>query len=326
MHRRTFIQSAAALLATGASAPARAGAKVESMADVFATMRAYLPFELVTVPGKDALTAWERLRRERSEMPVVVGTDDDVIRLAEPFDPADPTPKEPLDEVIGAAGRIKIPEDLFVRREAKDAASRKALEALLAAPDARLPVIVEGTHEGQSYFMMMHQTGGDLPDFPKGSRRLSPAEVRARLSAQRTGPEEGTWPAEPQPSPGLSVAADVLSGEAHDQVHIALIPTKDWTTVPAHLRWGGWNDCPAAEVHVAALRSWRTRYGVELVGIRGDTMNLRAARRPKTRDEALELAREQYVYCTDIIDQGVDTYSALAASLMHDDWWYFWWD
>jgi hypothetical protein len=30
------------------------------------------------------------------------------------------------------------------------------------------------------------------------------------------------------------------------KVHIALIPT-DWTTVPAHLRWGGWNACPHAE-------------------------------------------------------------------------------
>jgi hypothetical protein len=56
------------------------------------------------------------------------------------------------------------------------------------------------------------------------------------------------------------------------------------------------------------------------------TLNVRVARRPATPEEALELARLQYEYCHDIVDQGVDTLSALAASLMAHDWWYFWWD
>jgi Domain of unknown function (DUF4253) len=79
------------------------------------------------------------------------------------------------------------------------------------------------------------------------------------------------------------------------------------TAIPAYLRWGGWNDCPAPEYHVAAMRSWRDRYEAELVGMSSDTINLRVSRRPKTRDKALALAREHYVYCSDIIDQGVQT-------------------
>jgi hypothetical protein len=55
-------------------------------------------------------------------------------------------------------------------------------------------------------------------------------------------------------------------------------------------------------------------------------MNVRVQRRPPTREAALELAREQYVYCSDIVDQGVQTLSAFAAALMENDWWYFWWD
>jgi hypothetical protein len=105
-----------------------------------------------------------------------------------------------------------------------------------------------------------------------------------------------------------------------------LVPTDDWTTVPAHLRWGGWNACPAPEYHIAALRAWRDRFGAELVGLAFDTMNLRVARRPQTRPEALDIAREQYLYCSDIVDQGVGTLSALAATLMASDWWFFWWD
>jgi hypothetical protein len=55
-------------------------------------------------------------------------------------------------------------------------------------------------------------------------------------------------------------------------------------------------------------------------------MNIRVRHRPKSRGEALELAREQYSYCSDIVDQGVGTLNALAAALMENDWWYFWWD
>jgi len=57
-----------------------------------------------------------------------------------------------------------------------------------------------------------------------------------------------------------------------------------------------------------------------------DTINLQVANRPKTREEALALARDQYVYCPDIVDQGVETYNALAADLVANYWWYFWWD
>jgi hypothetical protein len=55
-------------------------------------------------------------------------------------------------------------------------------------------------------------------------------------------------------------------------------------------------------------------------------MNLTVARKPQSRDEAIALAREQYAYCADIVDQGVGTISQLAKDLMAYDWWYFWWD
>jgi hypothetical protein len=139
-------------------------------------------------------------------------------------------------------------------------------------------------------------------------------------------PQMGEWPAEAPRSPQLSVAADLFSGTPLPLTHLIVIPTNDWTTIPAFLRWGGWNDCPAPEYHVAALRSWRDRFGAELVGLGPDVMNIRVSRKPETRSAALDLAREQYEYCNDIVDQGVGTLSALAAGLMENDWWFFWWD
>jgi hypothetical protein len=138
----------------------------------------------------------------------------------------------------------------------------------------------------------------------------------------------GDWPAETGYGSGLglSVVEDFATRQPRSKAHIALIPTDDPTAIPAYMQWGNWNECPPPAYHVAALRAWRDRYGAELVGLSADVINLRVSRKPATREEALELAREQYFYCNDIIDQGVGSYSRLAAGLMASDWWFFWWD
>ena len=140
-------------------------------------------------------------------------------------------------------------------------------------------------------------------------------------------PPLGTWPApDAVAGTGLTVANDIVSGAPFSRVHILLIPPASSWEVPAYLRWGNWNACPAPEQHVAALRHWNERFGAELVGIDRDTLNLRTTRRPADRQSALALAGDQYRYFPDIIDQGVGSLSTLAAILMAGDWWFFWWD
>jgi len=140
-------------------------------------------------------------------------------------------------------------------------------------------------------------------------------------------PEQGDWPEITDHSgSGLTVASDILTGKPFERVHILLLPIKDGSEAPAYLRWGGWNACPSAALHVAVLRSWKQRYGAELVGLSGDVIDLRVTKRPATRAEAMALAREQYLYCSDIVDQGTTSLPPLAASLMASDWWFFWWD
>lgn len=140
-------------------------------------------------------------------------------------------------------------------------------------------------------------------------------------------PEVGDWP-EPGAAEviGLTVNKDILTGKYLERVHILILPTRDGAEVPAYLRWGSWNDCPSPAIHVAMLRDWNRRYGAEVVGLSGDTLNLRVAKRPTSRDEALALAHEQYFYCEDLIVQGTETFGALAGALMVSDWWFFWWD
>jgi hypothetical protein len=191
-------------------------------------------------------------------------------------------------------------------------AQRQPVEEILAAakainfPDDLFKLRLDAEAEAKAYFAQMGSPLG--------------------FNDQEYEPPLGDWPAENRYGSGLSVAYDVLTRELKPIVRIALIPTGDSCAIPAYMHYGNWNDCPSPAYHVAALRSWRDRYGAELVGLNADTLNLRVLRKPPTREEALALAREQYFYCNDIVDQGVRTYRKLAAGLMESDWWFFWWD
>ena len=138
-------------------------------------------------------------------------------------------------------------------------------------------------------------------------------------------PAIGDWPeevhAQMRPSAQLH-----YSGAPHDDVYLVTMEGVENAAIPALLSFGGWNANPPPEYHVAALRSWHERYGARLISLTGDVLELRVERRPQTREEALELAREQYAYCADIVDQGVGDLAGLAATLMVSDVWYFWWD
>lgn len=157
---------------------------------------------------------------------------------------------------------------------------------------------------------------------------ISGAETHSRAEVE-AAPD--AWPDRAPADPGLTVNAEFVTAESgysvrpYDEVVIAHLPTDDWTEAFAYLAFGGWNACPMPHEHVAAFRYWTARYDLALVGMSGDVLNLRAGRAPQTRAKALSLAREQYDFCADIVDQGIGL-QALAAGLMAGNWWYFWWD
>lgn len=136
----------------------------------------------------------------------------------------------------------------------------------------------------------------------------------------------GSWPTEEAAPIELSVHLDVLSRKPKPSVILGLVPTRHSWQVPAHLRLGGWNDCPETRFHVALHKRWHERYGADIACVTSDVIECTVARPPSSREEALALAREQFLYCTDIVNQGVETIENLAAVLMKSRNWYFWWD
>lgn len=137
---------------------------------------------------------------------------------------------------------------------------------------------------------------------------------------------EGEWPDGVQPPTSLCTAFDIVKRTPLKELVCALLPTKESWQAPAYLGFGGWNECPEDSVQCAVFKYWHDRRGADIVAITNDVLEARVARPPTTRPDALALAREQYAFCADIVDQGTETLSNLAAGLLNAPLWFFWWD
>lgn len=135
------------------------------------------------------------------------------------------------------------------------------------------------------------------------------------------GPLTGVEPVEP-----LTSVRDVLSGTYLPKVAIALCRVTEPWEVAAVLRPGGWNDCPDSTVHLAFFKRWYELYGAVVTSMTDDVIEFTIAHPPKSPQQAMRLAEEQFVYCADIVHQGVNSIRNLAAILTSANNWYFWWD
>ncbi len=109
---------------------------------------------------------------------------------------------------------------------------------------------------------------------------------------------------------------------------VALVPAAHGWQVPVVLGWeGGVNYELEPMDHGVVLRDWHERFGAELVALSdAQVLEVLVHRPPTTPAEALAVAREQYAYCEDLVDQGVGSVQALAQDQAGSESWYFWWD
>jgi hypothetical protein len=136
----------------------------------------------------------------------------------------------------------------------------------------------------------------------------------------------GEWPIKAVDQGSILLHKDIRSGKIKPKVYLGLAKIEQPWHLPAVIHYGGWNDCPFAAEHCAFHRSWQDRFGAEITGMSGDTVECVVRNPPKDRKAALDLAWEQYWYCTDIVDQGCQSISNLAATLLNSPYWFFWWD
>jgi len=173
----------------------------------------------------------------------------------------------------------------------------------------------------------LHEPGPDAEI--EESLKLDPLEwLRKRADDDPEYYEmfHGDWPEHPEAKIDIVTHQELRSGKPKPSVIIGLLPVQTPWHVFAHLQWGGWNECPFPAEHCAMHRYWQDSYGAEVVSITGDIVQCVVSRPPNDRHASVQLAKQQYVYCADIVQQGTDTIEALAALLLDGRYWYFWWD
>lgn len=251
------------------------------------------PFKLVETTGDRALETWAELKAQQDGAPIVLGGPGDLYRIANRMGFMRESGETP-EAVLAAADKVRFPHDLLSER-ANDYAQAEAFwrrerdggRALWFDPDEGWPPV------------------GPWPEKAYEEEKIA---VASEWDFER---DVGA------PKPGRRVRLSL--------VYIAVLTGADATEAPAHLLWGSWNEVPGSATLVAALRSWRGRYGAELVGISHDTWSLTVARPPQDRREALGLAREMVALCANLLDE-VRTLQGQAALTLENDWWNLWWD
>ncbi len=215
--------------------------------------------------------------------------------------------------------------------------AEKAFDMAVEARDENEKLIVCGSSECIEYL----QESMEFNEIDDESTRKSAATISVnewfseKESQVKSEYEEdgwnfsdviGTWPDTSSEKQDFMLNKDILSGELLKKVYGARVNASNSSEVMLSFKYGGWNDCPSTEEHMAIWKYWEEKYGAKIVGVGNDVIEAYVERPPQTKEEAMQLAFEQYYYCSDIVDQGCESISNLAAALQKSSVWYFWWD
>ena len=106
---------------------------------------------------------------------------------------------------------------------------------------------------------------------------------------------------------------------------LAKIPVKNPWEIFAYLPFGNWNDCPDTPELMAAAKYWFQQHGAIPAAMSHDELEFELPT-PISKERAMEVAVEQYGFCSDL-DQNEDgSIGSLADVLWQSTVWYFWWD
>lgn len=108
------------------------------------------------------------------------------------------------------------------------------------------------------------------------------------------------------------------------QAYLVRVPTTKPYEVFAWIPFGGWNECPDADDMIAICKYWYDNYGAVPSTITLDTLSFYLEKPVASKETALNIAKEQCAFCSEILDLGgVEDYAAMTYNGCS---WFFWWD
>ncbi|MDO3409392.1 DUF4253 domain-containing protein [Saccharibacillus sp. CPCC 101409] len=119
--------------------------------------------------------------------------------------------------------------------------------------------------------------------------------------------------------------AEWVERYAQDGLLLLALPASELWNAPLIVPMGGYNDCPQPIEQAILFRDWYERYEAVPIAVTEDTWILQAQILPRTDEEALDLAREHFIFCQYVLES-FDSIGQYAAQLKRGGIWEFWWD
>lgn len=193
--------------------------------------------------------------------------------------------------------------------------STQPWSAGLVAPEAASDIDVydPGAFMAEVWTDYVDAVGDDIPELAPYGRRCP------GLAA----------PGAPQADPAAVADwyAERLAADTRGQTQIGLVAATRSADVPAIMGWqGAVNHNQWTAPLAAVLRSWEERFGVRLVRVGFNTLDLSVAAPPVTTGHALHVAAEHWAFCPDNIGQGPGDLYGYAEQIIGRNSWSFWWD
>jgi hypothetical protein len=107
--------------------------------------------------------------------------------------------------------------------------------------------------------------------------------------------------------------------------YFLFVPVKNQFETLEVLNFGGFGECPTAEQHAVILSYWNKKYDARLFTVTPNMIEMDVMKPPQNQEEAMKLAKEQFLYAPDTVHKGAGSVEALASGLIDGNRWTFTW-
>lgn len=112
-------------------------------------------------------------------------------------------------------------------------------------------------------------------------------------------------------------------GLSNDLDKIGVLKTTDQFQILKQIETDGINYEITNDSLISIMKEFDKKYSIDLIGASGDWCEFAIQREP---DDWMQLAREVYKVCPDVVEQGTGTIQVLADEMKKTKHLYFWWD
>lgn len=112
----------------------------------------------------------------------------------------------------------------------------------------------------------------------------------------------------------------------YDEILILKVPTRKPWEILGYIPMGGYNECPTPDSQIAVAEYWYKKYKAVPTVITANSIEFMIERPPQNFQDAEKLAYEHYLFCNEIINNGLGSIRKLASILKDSTVWSFWWE